>query len=106
MDLMPQACRLPTALLLCLAWAAAPVHADDASARAEVRASFIAAMAAAQSGSGMVETADTEALQRYPLYPYLQPQRLARRLELSRRAATPDPAVIAAIDADIAAFLA
>ncbi len=63
-------------------------------------------MAAAQSGSGVVETADTEALQRYPLYPYLQAQRLARRLELSRRAATPDPAVIAALDAEIAAFLA
>jgi soluble lytic murein transglycosylase len=93
-------------MLLCLAWAAGTAHAGDVSARAEARASFIAALAAAQSGTGVVETADSEALQRYALYPYLQAQRLARRLELSRRAATADPAAIAALDAEIAAFLA
>jgi soluble lytic murein transglycosylase len=106
MDLMPPARRLTATLLLCLAWAAGTAHADDGSARAEARASFIAAMAAAQSGTGVAETADSEALQRYALYPYLQAQRLERRLELSRRAASSDAAAVAALDADIAAFLA
>ena len=102
---MPHVCRLIFALLLCVFWAAPAAFAGDVASQADARAAFIAAMALAQSGSGVPETADTEALQRYPLYPYLQAQRLARRLELSRRSPTPDPVAVAALDTEIETFL-
>jgi soluble lytic murein transglycosylase len=103
---MPPTRQLTAALLLCLTRVAAPAQATDESVRAEVRAEFIAAMATAQSATDLPPSDDPASLSGYPLYPYLQAQRLARRLELSRRAAASDPAAVAALDAEISAFLA
>ncbi|HSW34413.1 MAG TPA: hypothetical protein VLH36_12450, partial [Steroidobacteraceae bacterium] len=77
------------ALLLVLS--AVPVNADqNAAARREFQSAY-AAVATTTPGTAVV---DSDALRKYPLYPYLQAARLQRRLT--------DPAAAA----DIAAFLA
>jgi soluble lytic murein transglycosylase len=103
---MPLARHLTTALLLGLTWAAIPAPAADEPARADARTQFTAAMATAQSATDLPPATDPASLRDYPLYPYLQAQRLERRLELSRRAASSDAAAVATLDTDIAAFLA
>lgn len=72
--------RVLTGLLLALFVASASA-ADDTDRWAESRQLFTTAYAAAQSGAPASHGGDPRALQKYPLYPYLQRMRIARRLD-------------------------
>ena len=98
--------RVLVRICLLLAWTLLPgnaAQAQQAATDAALRPLFIAAMAEVRATPSAPAAGDPEALQRYVLYPYLQASRLQRRLAL---ATTGTPATDAALDAEIAAFLA
>jgi soluble lytic murein transglycosylase len=103
---MQTAPRLFALLLFALLVPGAPSRADDDTLQ-PVRGAFLAAMAAVDSAPFAPAGGDPEALQRYPLYPYLQAARLSRQLALVRPVAAPpgsDPRL--PVDDEVAAFLA
>jgi soluble lytic murein transglycosylase len=104
--LMQTAPRLIALLLFALFALGSSARADD-DTPPQVREAFVAAMAAV-TGSPFAPTGgDSEVLQRYSLYPYLQAARLGRQLELIRPvAAQPGGDPRLPLDDDIAAFLA
>ena len=71
--------RVLSGLLLALLVASASA-ADDTDRWAEGRQLFTTAYAAAESGAPAPHGGDPRALQKYPLYPYLQRMRIARGL--------------------------
>src|SRR5512133_3490209 len=72
-------------LVLLLPWPTMVAADEDVEAtRANVREAFSAALAAVPADPTLPAGGDSEALQRYPLYPYLQAARLSRQLELVR----------------------
>jgi soluble lytic murein transglycosylase len=99
---------LPTAgiLALCLASAGARADADVDATRGNVRQVFQTAMAGVSSDPFAPSEGDPEALQRYPLYPYLQAARLSRRLALQPPTASAPAVSGTSLDDEIAAFLA
>jgi soluble lytic murein transglycosylase len=99
--------RLP--LLFAVLTLASPTLRADAdvdATRANVRQVFQAAMAGVTIDPFAPPAGDPEALQRYPLYPYLLAARLNRRLALPSPAADAEPAAISTLDDEIAALLA
>ena len=98
--------------LIALLFFALPVpdssaRADDESATPKhVREAFVAAMATVAADPFAPAGGDSEALQRYPLYPYLQAARLNRQLALTRPSALqPGSDARLPVDDEIAAFL-
>jgi soluble lytic murein transglycosylase len=67
---------------------------------------FQAAMAAVNTNPLAPTDGDPEALQRYPLYPYLQAARLNRRLAMQSAASSATAAPGVQLDDEVAAFLA
>ena len=97
----------PTASLLVVLLLLSPfARAQDEAARAAVRPAFVDAMASVYASPIAPPGGDPEALQRYPLYPYLQAARLDRQLALANSTATEAGDARLALDRDIAAFLA
>jgi soluble lytic murein transglycosylase len=104
---MPNVLR-PLALLFAALTLASPnVGADEDvdATRANLRQVFQTAMAGVTLDPFPPPGGDPEALQRYPLYPYLQAARLSRRLALQAPAADAQPAPGATLDDEIAALL-
>lgn len=108
------ASRLYAPLLTVLLAASAALHADDEvdATRANVRLAFQSAMANVSADPYVPSGGDPEALQRYPLYPYLQAARLNRRLALQPPPADPQAAAAVqpaatgvTLDDEIAALL-
>jgi soluble lytic murein transglycosylase len=97
--------RLFALLLLVLSFGP-PVGAQDSveATRANVREAFRVALAAVQASPVAPPGGDSEALQRYPLYPYLQAARLNRQLALL--APSPATGQSLPLDDEIAALLA
>ncbi len=77
---------LPLVLLLLVPSAHA---ADEQATLKHVREAFMAAMATVDAAPFAPAGGDSEALQRYPLFPYLQAARLNRQLALTRPVAAP-----------------
>jgi soluble lytic murein transglycosylase len=105
---MPNPLRLLTLLLAALLAPGPASRADDDvdATRANVRQVFQAAMAGVRLDPYAPPAGDPEALQRYPLYPYLQAARLDARLALLPVASGTQPPAGAALDDEIAALLA
>jgi soluble lytic murein transglycosylase len=95
--------------LLCfglLALGSSALADDDAATLKHVREAFVASMATLEAAPFAPAGGDSEALQRYPLYPYLQAARLNRQLVLTRPiAAQPGSDARLPLDDVIAAFL-
>ena len=104
---MPNAPRLIALLFVALLAQGSSARAEDTEAALrEVRAAFVAAMASVATAPSAPANGDSEALQRYALYPYLQAARLSRQLALiPARAAQPGVGPGLPIDDEIAAFL-
>lgn len=104
---MPNVLRPLALLFLALTVASPGVRADEDvdATRANVRQVFQAAMGGVALNPFAPPEGDPEALQRYPLYPYLQAARLNRRLALQAPAAGTQPAASTALDDEIAALL-
>ena len=100
--------RLLSLLCLALLVLVPRAHADDDRATLKhVREAFMAAMATVDATPFGPPGGDSEALQRYPLFPYLQAARLNRQLALVRPvAAPPGTESKLALDDEIAAFIA
>ncbi|MGB7904696.1 MAG: hypothetical protein WCF43_08390, partial [Steroidobacteraceae bacterium] len=99
--------RLIALLLITLLAPGSSARADDDDATLKrVREGFVAAMAAVDATPFTPAGGDSEALQRYPLYPYLQAARLNRQLALLPPiAAQPGSDARLPLDEEIAAFL-
>jgi soluble lytic murein transglycosylase len=95
--------------LLCFALFAlgSSARADDDNATLKhVREAFLASMATVETVPFAPAGGDSEALQRYPLYPYLQAARLNRQLAVTRpMAAQPGSDARLPLDDEVAAFL-
>jgi soluble lytic murein transglycosylase len=104
---MPKPLRSLLLLLAALLLSGPAVQADDDAdaTRANLRQAFQAAMAAASLNPYPPEAGDPEALQRYPLYPYLQAARLNRRLALRPAGSNAQAAGSVTLDDEIAALL-
>ena len=100
--------RLIALLLVTLLALGSSARADDDNATLQhVREAFIAAMATVAAAPFAPAGGDSEALQLYPLYPYLQAARLNRQLGLTRPlAAQPGGDPRLPLDDEVAAFLA
>ncbi len=100
--------RLSSLLFLALLALLSNAHADDEQATLKhVREAFMAAMATVDATPFAPAGGDSEALQRYPLFPYLQAARLHRQLALARPVAAPAGTESKlALDDEIAAFIA
>ena len=105
---MQTAQRLLSLLFLALFALVSLASADDEQATLKnVREAFVAALATVDATPVAPAGGDSEALQRYPLYPYLQAARLDRRLALTPPVPSApgiDPKL--PLDDEIAAFLA
>ena len=98
--------RFIALLLITLLAPGSSARADDDATLKHVREAFVAAMAAVDAAPFAPAGGDSEALQRYPLYAYLQAARLNRQLALLPPIATQpgsDPRL--PLDDEIAAFL-
>jgi soluble lytic murein transglycosylase len=104
---MPNVLRTLALLFAVLTLASPNLRADEDvdATRANVRQVFQAAMAGVALDPFAPPAGDSEALQRYPLYPYLQAARLSRRLALQAPAADAQPAAGTTLDDEIAALL-
>ena len=100
--------RLLFLLFLTLLALGPSAHADDEQATLKhVREAFMASMATVDVTPFAPAGGDSEALQRYPLFPYLQAARLNRQLALTRPiAAPPGTESKLPLDDEIAAFMA
>jgi soluble lytic murein transglycosylase len=100
--------RLSSLLFLALLALVSGAHADDEQATLKhVREAFMASMATVEVTPFAPAGGDSEALQRYPLFPYLQAARLNRQLALARPVAAPPGAESKLpLDDEIAAFIA
>jgi hypothetical protein len=100
--------RLIALLLFTLLALGSSARADDDNATLKhVREAFVAGMANVAAAPFAPAGGDSEALQRYPLYPYLQAARLNRQLALMRTlAAQPGGDPRLPLDDEVAAFLA
>ncbi|MGB7740202.1 MAG: transglycosylase SLT domain-containing protein [Steroidobacteraceae bacterium] len=100
--------RLIALLLFTLPALGSSARADDDNATLKhVREAFVAAMASVAAAPFAPAGGDSEALQRYPLYPYLQAARLNQQLALNRPlAAQPGADARLPLDDEVAAFLA
>ena len=105
---MHTAPRLVSLLFCGLLAAGSSALADDDNATPKhVREAFVASMATVEAAPFAPAGGDSEALQRYPLYPYLQAARLNRQLALTRPTpAQPGSDARIPLDDEIAAFLA
>jgi soluble lytic murein transglycosylase len=98
--------RLIALLLITLLAPGSSARADDDATLKHVREAFVAAMGTVAAAPSAPAGGDSEALQRYPLYPYLQAARLNRQLALTRPiAAQPGSDARLPLDDEIAAFL-
>jgi len=105
--LMQTAPRLIALLFFALFALGSSARADDDDTPQQVREAFVAAMAAVAVAPFAPAGGDTAALQRYPLYPYLQAARLSQQLALIRPdAARPGGEPRLPLDDEIAVFLA
>ena len=104
---MQTAPRLVSVLIFGLLALGSSARADDDNATPKhVREAFVASMAAVDAAPVAPAGGDSEALQRYPLYPYLQAARLSRQLALTRpMPAQPGSDARLPLDDEIAAFL-
>ena len=104
---MPNVLRRLLLLFAALALASPSIRADEDvdATRANVRQVFQAAMAGVTLDPFAPAAGDPEALQRYPLYPYLQAARLNRRLALPTPATATQPTSGTTLDDEIAALL-
>ena len=105
---MQNAPRLLTLLSLALLALVSSARANDEQATLKhVREAFMAAMATVDAAPFAPAGSDSEALQRYPLYPYLQAARLSRQLATVRPVAAPAGTESKLpLDDEIAAFIA
>jgi soluble lytic murein transglycosylase len=104
---MQTAPRLIALLFFALLTPGSSALADDGrSALEQERQAFLAAMATVAAAPVAPPGGDSEALQRYPLYPYLQAARLNRQLALLRPvAAQPGGDPRLPLDDEVAAYL-
>lgn len=105
---MPNVLRVLVPLLAALLLSSPAAQADDDvdATCANVRQAFRTAMAGVSLDPAGPPGGDPEALQRYPLYPYLQAARLNRRLALLSAAGSEQARAGTTLDDEIAALLA